>query len=79
MIQLASACGAGGGRRYRKRLLEVVAELGAEREPTRTVGAQARLLLQALSAGGRQLGHRSASGVEHLLVDRHRHEVGLGK
>ena len=53
--------------RRAERRLEVVAELGAERQQPRAVGAQAEVALEALGARGGQLGQRRAGALEHLL------------
>ena len=63
LTQFASACaGAGGSALRRERRLEVVAELAAEGELLRAIGAQRQLLLKARRTSGRQLAHRLARG-----------------
>ena len=74
-LRRAARLGAGGERR-----LEEVAELAAEGEHLRALGAEAELALQARGAVGGQLGHRPRARPSSMLcVDRHGHRSGSGK
>ena len=59
--------------------LVVVAELRAKREQLRRVRVQVACAREPLRSFGRELGHVLASRADHLLVDRHREQVGLGE
>ena len=80
VTQLASGTGSGGGPFRRERLLVEVAQLGAEREQLRRVGAAgpARTRSARARAAGSS-GSAARRGLEHLLGDRDRDQVGLGE